>query len=78
MSKEVILTVLKRASEDIDFYSQLVQDHITALKDYDLTPSESTAIRTGDARWIELHIGAKIDKTLIEKVLIPLLSREQW
>ncbi len=78
MSKEAVLTVLRRATEDADFYGQLVQDHATALRDYDLTPAETTAIGTGDVRWIESHIGAKVDKPLMERFFIPLLSREQW
>ena len=56
MSKEAALTVLRRASEVIDFSSQLVRDYTTALKDYDLTPAETTAIGTWDVRWIESHM----------------------
>ena len=78
MSKEAVLAILKRATEDTDFYSQLAQDYATALKDYDLTPQETIAIGTGDVRWIESHIGAQVDQRLVEKVFIPLLSREQW
>ena len=78
MSKEAILAVLERATEDTGFYGQLAQDYATAPEDYELTPQETTAIGTGDVRWIEPHIGAKVDKRLMEKVFIPLLSREQW
>ncbi len=78
MSKEAILAVLNRAAEDISFYSQLAQDYDTVLKEYDLTPQETVAIGTGDMRWIESHIGAKVNQRLIEKFFIPLLSREQW
>ena len=38
MSKEAVLVVLKRATEDICFYGQLAEDYATALKEYDLTP----------------------------------------
>ena len=78
MSKEAVLAVLERATEDTDFYSKLAQDYATALREYDLTPQEVVAIGTGDVRWIESYIGAKVDKPLMEKVFIPLLSREQW
>ena len=78
MSKEIVLAVLKRAAEDVDFYGQLAQDYATALKDYDLSPEETIAIGTADVRWIESHIGTKVDQRLIEKVFIPLLSREAW
>ena len=78
MSKEAVLAVLKKATEDTGFYGQLAQDYAMALKDYDLTPQETMAIRTGDVRWIESHIGAQVDQRLMEKLFIPLLSREQW
>ncbi|MFC1958409.1 hypothetical protein ACFLV6_00580 [Chloroflexota bacterium] len=65
MSKEAVLTVLKRAAEDAGFYGQLAQDYATALKDYDLIPQEAVAIRTGDVRWIESHIGGKVDQRLM-------------
>ena len=78
MSQEAVLAVLKRAAEDTGFYGQLAQDYATALKDYDLTPQETMAIRTADVRWIESYIGVKVDQRLMEKVFIPLLSREQW
>ncbi len=78
MSKEAVLAVLKRATEDIDFYGQLAHDYATTLKNYDLTPEETIAIGTGDVRWIESHIGDKVDQQLMERVFIPLLSREQW
>jgi len=78
MSKEAVLEVLKRATENTSFYSQLAQDYATVLKEYDLTPQETIAIGTGDVRWIESHIGAKVDQRLMEKFFIPLLSREQW
>ena len=71
MSKEAVLAVLKRAMEDVDFYCQLAHDYATALKNYDLTPEETIAIGTGDVRWIESHIGDKVDQQLMEKVFIP-------
>ena len=78
MSKEAVMAVLTRATEDIGFYSQLAEDYATALKGYDLTPQETLAIGTGDVRWIESHIGAPIERQLMERVFIPMLSREKW
>ena len=78
MSKEAVLTVLERAAEDTSFFSQLTQDYATALKEYELTSEERVALATGDVRWIESHIGDKVDQRLMENVFIPLLSREQW
>ena len=63
---------------DIDFYSQLAHDYATALKGYDLTPEEVVRIGIGDVRWIESHTGAKTDERVMDRVFIPLLSREIW
>ncbi len=78
MSKEAVLAVLERAMEDSDFYGQLAQDYAEALGEYDLTPQEALAIGTGDVRWIEFHTGVEVEQQLMERVFIPLLSREQW
>ena len=72
------MTVLEKAAEDTNFFGQLAQDYATALKEYDLTSEEAVAIGTGDMRWIESHIGAPVGQQLMEKVFIPLLSRERW
>ncbi len=53
MSKEAVLAVLERATEDTGFYGQLAEDYATALKEYDLTPQKTIAIGTGDVRWVE-------------------------
>ncbi len=71
MSKEAVLAVLGRATEDITFYSQLAEDYAKALQDYDLTRQEQAALISGDVRWIESHIGRKLDEGLMTKVVIP-------
>jgi hypothetical protein len=78
MSKEAVMTDLKRAAEDIGFYCQLAEDYTVALKGHDLTPEEAMRIGTGDLRWIQSHIGSKVDEQIVERVFIPLLSREAW
>ena len=78
MSKEAVLVVLERAAEDITFYGQLAEDYAKALQDYDLTWEERAALASGDVRWIESHIGRKLDEGIMAKVMIPLLSRERW
>lgn len=78
MSKEAVMTVLERAGEDITFFGQLFEGCAEALQDYDLTQEERAALVSGDVRWIESHIGRKLDERLMTRVLIPLLSREKW
>ena len=77
MSKEAVLAVLRRASEDISFYSRLSEEGSKALLDYDLIWQEQAALTCGDLRWLESYIG-KLDSKIVEKVIIPLLSRERW
>jgi hypothetical protein len=78
MTKEAVLVVLERAADDIAFYSQLAEDYANALQEYDLTWEERGALACGDVRWIESHVGRKLDERVTAKVLIPLLSREKW
>lgn len=78
MSKETVLAVLERAAEDTTFYSQLAEDYTKALQDYDLTSGEQMVLGYGDVKWIESHIGKKLDERIMAKVMIPLLSREKW
>lgn len=78
MSREAMLEVLQRAAHDGIFYTQFVEDSQATLKDFDLTSEERAALSSGDVRFIESRIGRKLDEELMEKVLIPLLSRERW
>ena len=78
MSQEAVLAVLQKAAEDITLLGQLSDDCAKALKDYDLIREERSALTSGDVRWIESHIGRKLDDQVMAKVLIPLLSREKW
>lgn len=78
MSKEAVLAVLDKATEDITFYGQLAEDYAKVLQDYDLTWEERASLASGDVRWIEFHIGKKLDERMMKRVLIPLLSREKW
>lgn len=78
MSREVVLSVLNRAAEDVEFFGQLVENPDAALRDYDLSWEEKAALTTGDVRWIESYIGRKLDERLMRNVMIPLLSREKW
>jgi predicted molibdopterin-dependent oxidoreductase YjgC len=73
---KVVLSVLDRASQDNAFWARLAENPAEALKEYDLTPEEKTAIASGDIRKIEHWIG-KLDERL-KKWLIARLSQEKW
>ena len=76
MSKEAVLTLLERAAGDDGFLAQLTEDFAGAVKSYDLTWQESTALSSDDVRWIEAHIG-KLDARL-SKWLDCRLQQERW
>lgn len=78
MSIKVMLEVLNKAADDIQFYKDLAEKGSVALKGFKLNMDEKAALITGDQRFIESRIGKKVDKRIEEKVLIPLLSRERW
>ncbi len=78
MSTKVMLEVLERAANDIDFYAQLAEKGSVVLEGLDLTMEEKAALVSGDQQFIESRIGSKVDKRIEEKVLTPLLSRERW
>ncbi|MBA7582377.1 hypothetical protein ES708_24305 [subsurface metagenome] len=78
MSREAMLEVLEKAAYLIPFYTQLAENPQAALKDFDLTSEERAALTSGDVRFIESHTGRKLDERVMERVLIPLLSRERW
>lgn len=76
MSGEAMLEVLERAANDITFYTQLAESSRAVLKDFDLTLEEKAALCSGDLRFIESRTGRKLEGRFIEKVLIPMRSRE--
>ena len=78
MSREELLAVLDRAARDISYYSLLAKDPDQAVRDYELTEDERAALASIDVRWIETHIGSKLDERFMTDVIVPLLSREKW
>ncbi len=76
MSKEAVLAVLERASENDKFIGRLTDDLAEAVKDYELTWEEHAALASGDIHWIEAHIG-KLDKRL-RTWLDCRLQQEKW
>jgi len=82
MSTEVMLEILKRAADDAEarneFLLGMVEKGSAALEGLDLTWEEKAAIISGDVQFIESRIGGKLQRQIIDNVMIPLLSREQW
>lgn len=73
---KAVLSVLDRATQDNAFFARLAENPAEALKEYDLTAEEKTAIASGDIRKIESWVG-KLDERL-KKWLIARLAQEKW
>jgi hypothetical protein len=64
VSRKEILRVLERAAGDNSFTAQLTYRGNEALQGYGLTWQENAALLSGDIRWIEMHLGKKLDGRL--------------
>ena len=71
-----VLAVLDRAAQDNGFLARLAENPAEALKDYNLTKEEKSALASGDIRKIESWLG-KLDERL-RTWLILRLSQEKW
>ena len=74
--REQVLEVLERAAVDPEFVSSLFYQGVEALDEYELTGAEKLAILTGDATWIESHVGPLNEVQL--RWLEQRLSSEIW
>lgn len=52
-----LITVLERASRDLDFSARLLAEGSAALEGYDLTLEEKAAVVSGDIMWLEARLG---------------------
>jgi YesN/AraC family two-component response regulator len=73
--KEVI-RVLNRASEDIEFWRELMETGSQALQGYHLSMEAKGAIVSGDLNWIKKHIGELSREQL--RFIYKRLEREAW
>ena len=74
--REKLLKVLARVAVDDDFVLELAHRRAEALRDYDLTWREKTALVNGDICWIEERIG-RLDEGLATWLRCRL-QREPW
>ena len=76
IQKQEVLRVLERASQDNDFWGDLLENSSNALKDYQLSSSERAAIVSGDLGWIQKNVGdLKKEQLQLIPELNPRLSR---
>jgi len=76
IQRREVLGVLSRTAEDMDFWSELMQNGSVALADYQLSSEAKAAIASGDLKWINENAGELTQKQLM--FIYKRLEREAW
>ncbi len=76
IQKREILAVLGRTAEDMDFWTDLMENGSSALTGYQLSSEAQAAIVSGDLRWINENVGELTQKQLM--FIYKRLEREAW
>ena len=71
-----VIQVLDRASEDGDFWDDLMKHGSAALTDYRLSGEAKAAIASGDLRWINENVGELTQRQLM--FIYKRLECEAW
>ncbi len=71
-----VLKVLNRTAEDMDFWSDLMENGSFALADYPLSIEAKAAIASGDLKWVNENVGELTQKQSI--FIYKRLEREVW
>ena len=76
IQKREVLTVLGRTAEDMDFWTDLMENGSSALAGYQLSSEAKAAIASGDLKWINENVGELTQKQLM--FIYKRLEREAW
>ena len=76
IQRREVLGVLSRTAEDMDFWSELMENGSVALADYQLSSEAKAAIASGDLKWINENAGELTQKQLM--FIYKRLEREAW
>jgi DNA-binding response OmpR family regulator len=76
IQKQEVMRILERATQDTDFWGDLLENGSNALKDYQLSRSARAAIISGDLDWLQKNVG-ELTKEQVELIL-SRLEREVW
>jgi DNA-binding NtrC family response regulator len=71
-----VLAVLGRTAEDMDFWTDLMENGSSALASYQLSGEAKAAIASGDLKWINENVGELTQKQLM--FIYKRLEREAW
>lgn len=76
IQRQEVIRVLDKASQDMNFWQELMQNGSEALQDYRLSSTAKAAILSGDLNWIRLNIGELTEEQLL--FIYKRLEREAW
>jgi len=76
IQKQEVIRVLTRASEDENFWEDLLKNGSTALRDYKLSNKAKAAIVSGDLEWINRNVGKLTEQQL--QWIRARLEMERW
>ncbi len=76
IQRREVLGVLSRTTEDMNFWSELMENGSMALADYQLSNEAKAAIASGDLKWINENAGELTQKQLM--FIYKRLEREAW
>jgi len=76
IQKQEVIRVLDRASEDMRFRRDLLEEGSKALEGYRLSLEAKGAIVSGDLNWIRKHVGELTKEQL--RFIYKRLEREAW
>ena len=76
IQRREVLGVLSRTAEDMNFWSELMENGSVALADYQLSNEAKAAIASGDLKWINENAGELTQKQLM--FIYKRLEREAW
>ncbi len=76
IQRREVLGVLSRTAEDMDFWSELMENGSVALADYQLSSEAKAALAAGDLKWINENVGELTQKQLM--FIYKRLEREAW
>ncbi len=76
IQRREVLGVLSRTTEDMNFWSELMENGSMALVDYQLSNEAKAAIASGDLKWINENAGELTQKQLM--FIYKRLEREAW
>ena len=76
IQREEVIRVLERASQNDEFWRELMESGSDAIREYHLSPKAKAAIISGDLNWIKKNIGELGEDQL--RFIYKRLEKETW